>query len=96
MENQTIVLNEKTVAVLKELRATVMTAQKTINDVNSRMTDILTGICLSEGVDLATQLVNLSEDLETLTVSNAPVAETVPAEAKAPARNTIKARRRKM
>lgn len=96
MENQTIVLNEKTVAVLKELRATVTQAQETINSVNSRLTDILTGICLSEGVDLATQAVNLSEDLGTLTVVTPPVAEPIPAEAKAPARNTIKARRRKM
>lgn len=98
MENQTIVLNEKTIAVLKELRANATVAQQTINTVNSRMTDILTGICLTEGVDLNTQQALLAEDFSILTITNVPTKEdnSKMEPAVSTPRNTIKAKRRKL
>lgn len=66
---QTIPMNESTLKVLNELRAKAGEAQKTIEAINSRFTDILTGICLSNGINLETQQVSLSEDLTSLVVS---------------------------
>lgn len=98
MENQsTIVLNENIVAVLNELRTSVLNAQQTITSVNNRMTDILTGVCLSNGVDIAKQAIRLSEDLKSLIIEDLPSkSNTETTDVESVPRNTIKARRRKM
>lgn len=96
MENQTtIVLNENTVAVLNELRTSAMTAQQTINNVNNRMTDILTGVCLSNNLDITKNAIRLSEDLSCLIVEVLPVKDEAKTETPVP-RNSIKAKRRKI
>lgn len=96
MENQsTIVLNENTVAVLNELRTSATNAQQTINNVNNRMTDILTGVCLSNNLDIAKHSIRLAEDMSCLIVEVLPTKDEAKTETSIP-RNSIKAKRRKM
>lgn len=93
MENRTIALNEKTIAALNELQKAAMEAQNTITSVKSRLTDIVTGLCLSADLELSEYSITLSADLTELVLTPLKAKETK--EAAVP-RNTIKARRKKM
>jgi hypothetical protein len=66
---RTIELNEKTIKVLNELREQTKAPQQKLNEINSIFTNILTGVCLSENVDLQTEKLEFSEDLTKLFVT---------------------------
>ena len=63
-----IKLNANTVSVITELRAQVVTYQQKIAELNKSLTDLLTGVCLSNEVDLNVSGVNISDDLSELRV----------------------------
>ena len=63
-----IKLNPKVTDLLKELSSQLEGLRNNIQSINGRMADLLTGVCLTEQLDLTTQIVELSPDLTTLYV----------------------------
>lgn len=67
-----IQLNESVVVVLAKTKDEVEKLQAQILEKNQMISNILTGICLNEGVDPAKEGINISEDLKSLLVYNLP------------------------
>lgn len=66
---RTIELNEQTVKVLNELREQTKAPQEKIKEINTTFSNIITGICLSNSIDLKTEKLEISEDMSKLIIS---------------------------
>lgn len=70
--NQQIALNGKVTTLISQIAKEMKTLQTQINEKNSILTNLITGICLNADLDLQKQGVNLSEDFTYLTVYDLP------------------------
>lgn len=76
-----IILNDNIVALIKTTNTEIMDLKNQIKVKDDYLSNILTGICVQEGVDLATEGISFGEDLKTLTVTLLPVKQEDPIQA---------------
>jgi hypothetical protein len=88
---RTIELNEKTLQVLNELREQAKAPQQKLTEINTIFSNILTGVCLSEDVNLQTDKLEFSEDLTKLIITpNEKVGEVEPSSDTTPPKSKIR------
>lgn len=72
-----IKLSSQMTTILTEIQKTVEGLQKQIQEQNEKLSHLVTGICLQEGVDFATQDLQFSEGFKTIVVLDKKVEEPV-------------------
>jgi hypothetical protein len=82
MENQItpkreIKLNPNVTEAIKKLIEEVKPFQEKVTAINEKLTTIITTLCLNEGVDSATEAIQISEGFDTIYVIDNPNSNVV-------------------
>lgn len=72
-----IKLSPQVILVLQDLRNQTKEPQEKLNNLNSQFQNILTAICLQEGLNFETQDIKLTDDLSALTVEDKEILDEV-------------------